>query len=254
MARARNPVTRRIEAVERAVAVLDALAAARELGTNELAREIGVHASSVSRLLATLEAGGLVVRIAETGRYRLGLRLAELGHVALGGFDLRELARPHLRALVARTGETATLSVPGEGEAITIDFVQSPQFVASIARLGRPSIGHATAVGKVMLAFGGGEATGGSLQRFTEATITEPAQLAREIERVRDQGWAAARSEREPDLNAVAVPVRGGTGDLVAILGLQGPGPRFVGRAMDDARDALRVEARALAAALGWRE
>src|SRR5262245_57385208 len=142
MSAARRPHARRVEAVERAVAVLDALADAAELGTNEIARRTGINASSVSRLLATLAGAGLVDQVDETGRYRLGLRLVELGNAALARLDLRELARPHLRALVEATGETATLSVPGERDAITIDYVQSPLSVQSVARLGRPSVGH----------------------------------------------------------------------------------------------------------------
>ena len=144
---------RHVAAVERAIAVLEALADG-ELGTNEIARRTGLNASTASRQLATLVEGGLVEHRADTGRYRLGLRLVELGNAALGRLDLRELARPHLRVLAAATRETVTLSVPGERDAYTVDFVQSSQSVRSVAQLGRPSIGHATAAGKVVLAFG----------------------------------------------------------------------------------------------------
>src|SRR5688572_21535343 len=154
MARTGQPSARRVAAVERAVALLDALAAGGERGTNELARSTGLSASTVSRLLATLAAGGLVEHVPATGRYRLGLRLLELGGAALAGTDLREIARPHLQALARATGETATLSAPAEGQAVTVDFVQSAASVQSVARLGRPSIAHATATGKVLLAFG----------------------------------------------------------------------------------------------------
>ena len=85
-------------AVERAAALLGTLAAGGgELGTNELARRTGLHPSSVSRLLATLVDAGLVEHVAETGRYRLGLRLVQLGNAVLARLDLREVARPHLR-------------------------------------------------------------------------------------------------------------------------------------------------------------
>src|SRR5919202_774183 len=156
--RARDNVrakTRPVASVERALALLDALAAHPEgLGVNELARRIGVNASTASRLLATLE-GARIVQRAPGGPYRLGLRLVALADGVLAGLDVRELARPRLRELVARTGETATLSVPGGAEAVTVDFVPAESSVVSVARLGRPSVGHATAVGKVMLARGG---------------------------------------------------------------------------------------------------
>src|SRR4051812_10772679 len=144
---------RTVASVVRALALLDELGAATDgLGVNELARRIGVNASTASRLLATLEAGGLVERAAGGGPYLLGLRLVALADGVLARLDVRDLARPRLRALVAATGETATLSVPGSFEAVTVDFVAAESSVVSVARLGRPSVGHATAAGKIVLA------------------------------------------------------------------------------------------------------
>ena len=154
MARTGQPAVRHVAAVERAFAVLDALSDGGELGTNEIARRTGINASTVSRLLATLASARFVEHVPESGRYRLSLRLIELGNAVLGRLDLRALARPHLQALVRETGETATLSAPGEHDAITVDFAHSSSVVQSVAQLGRPSVGHATAAGKVMLAFG----------------------------------------------------------------------------------------------------
>ena len=254
MARTRTPAARRVAAVERAVAVLDELAREPvELGTNELARRIGVNPSTASRLLATLEAARLVQHVPATGRYRLGLRLLELGNAALGRLDVRALARPELERLVEETGETATLSVPGERDAVTVDFVLSASSVQSVARLGRPSVAHATAAGKVLLGFGDIPPPGAPLQRFTPRTLTDPVKLAAEVERVRAQGWAEAAGERERDLNALAAPVFGADGRLAAILGLQGPEGRFDRRARRAAVAPLLARARAVSEALGSR-
>src|SRR5947207_14392945 len=168
MARTGQPAFRLVGAVQRAFNVLDVLAEAdTELGTNEIARRTGINASTVSRLLATLVAGGLVEHVQDSGRYRLGLRLLQLGNVVLARLDLREIARPHLHALVAETGETATLSSPGQRDAITVDFAQSDASVQSIAQVGRPSIRHATATGQLMLAFGRAQLPAGRLQAYT---------------------------------------------------------------------------------------
>ena len=253
MARTGKPAVRHVAAVERAVGVLEALAdEGGELGTNELARRTGVNASSVSRVLATLSAGGYVEHIEETGRYRLGLRLLQLGNVVLGNLDLRQVARPHLESLVEETGETATLSVPGERDAVTVDFVQSGSSVQSVARLGRPSVAHATATGKVLLAFGGVPLPTGRLERFTPRTLADPHKLASAVERVRAQGWAEAAGERERDLNAVAAPIFGAEGRLAGILGLQGPDGRFDRLARRAAVDSLIGRANAVSKALGW--
>src|SRR5262245_41021759 len=102
---------RPIAAVERAMAALEVLGHG-PAGTVAVARALGVSPSSASRLLATLEGGGLVAREPQSGRWRLGLGLARLGDAALAGLDLRGLARPLLVSLVETTGETATLSLP----------------------------------------------------------------------------------------------------------------------------------------------
>jgi len=246
------PDGRRIAAVERAAAALDLLAGQEELGTNDLARRIGVNPSTASRLLATLEAARLVEHVPASGRYRLGLRLLELGNTALARLDVRAVARPHLEALVAETGETATLSVPGERDAVTVDFVQSGSSVQSVARLGRPSVAHATAAGKVLLAFADIPLPSGPLERFTRRTVTDRAKLAAEVERVRRQGWAEAAGERETDLNAAAAPVFGADGRLAAILGVQGPEGRFDRPARRSAIEPLLGHAQAVSNGLGW--
>ena len=254
MPRTGKPAVRTVAAVERALAVLDAVAEAEDVGTNELARRTGINASTVSRLLATLAARGLVRHVEETGRYRLGPRLMQLGSAALAGLDLRDLARPVLTALAAETGETATLSVPGEPDAITIDFVQSSSSVQSVARVGRPSIAHATATGKVALAFGGADLPAGPLRAYTNRTTTDRAVLGTELARVRVRGFAEALGEREDDLNAIAAPVFGARGELVAIVGVQGPESRFDAAAVRQASAALLDRARTLSVSLGSAE
>jgi DNA-binding IclR family transcriptional regulator len=244
-----------VGSVARAIALLDALAESDDgARVNELARRIEVNPSTASRLLGTLEAGGLVER-APGGPYRLGLKLVALSDRVLGQLDIRDLARPRLTWLVQETGETATLSVPGGGEAITVDFVPSASSVVSLARLGRPSVAHATAAGKAMLAFGPpvGSPLGSDreLTAFTERTITDPKALAEELEAIRAAGVAEAVGEREPDLNALASPVFGRGGELIAILGLQGPAARLPAAKRRALREPLRAAATELGRSLG---
>ena len=250
MARTGQPATRQVAAVQRAIAVLDELAAARaELGTNEIARRTGINVSTISRILATLTSGGLVEHIAVTGRYRLGVGVIRLASAAGERLDIRSLAHPHLAELATRTQETATLSVPGGHEAITLDYVQSPLSVRSVAEVGRASAAHATAVGKVYLAHGG-IIPDGPLAAFTERTIVDHDVLQAEVARVRERGWGQALGEREEDLNAVAVPVLDPAGQLVAILGVQGPAVRFSPRVMRTAVELLRERAGQISATL----
>jgi IclR family acetate operon transcriptional repressor len=214
--------------VARALGLLEELRDDEQgLGVNELARRIGVNASTASRLLATLESFGVVQRDGH-GPYRLGLALVTLADRVLSRLDLQALARPILVELMERTGETATLSLPGEREAITVDSVPSRSSVVSMARLGRPSVSHATAVGKVMLAFGGGPLPRDrDLIALTKRTITDRTELANEVAVVRKRGYGTVFGEREADVNAIAAPVFDRSGALAAILGLQGPANRL---------------------------
>jgi IclR family acetate operon transcriptional repressor len=231
--------------------LLDALAESGTLGTNQLARRTGMSASTVSRQLGTLLDGRLVEFVEETGQYRLGVRLVQLANAVLTRLDVRNVSRPHLEALVADVGETATLSVPGERDAITVDFVPTDRYVQGVTRLGRPSIGHATAAGKVMLAFTG-RTPEPPLTAYTPETITDPARLTDELARVRERGWAEAFEERETGLNAVATPVLDSRGGLEAIVALQGPTPRFGRTASRRAVPELLRCTSAISTELGW--
>jgi IclR family acetate operon transcriptional repressor len=248
-------VSRQLGSVERAVALLEALAAAPgPLGTNELARRTQINASTVSRVLATLLDAGFAERERGTQRWQLGLRLVHLGNAALARLDLRDLARPLLEQLVRETGETATLSLPAQGEGVTVDFAPSPHSVSSRAEIGRASVAHATAVGKLVLAHTPGAlaALAEPLERYTPRTLTTLAEIERAVAEVRAAGVAEAAGEREPALNAIAAPVLADDGRLVAVLGLQGP-DRFDADARRAAAPPLARAAALLAATAGLR-
>jgi IclR family acetate operon transcriptional repressor len=122
---------RTVSSVARALKLLEELRDSEAgLGVNELARRIGVNASTASRLLATLEASGMVERDPSGGPFRLGLALVTFADRVLSRLDVQALARPLLVELMEQTGETATLSLPGERETITVDSVPSRERAA----------------------------------------------------------------------------------------------------------------------------
>ena len=252
MARTGQPSSRDVEATVRAVQVLDALAEGGELGTTEIARRTGISASTVSRQLGTLARLGLVEHAPASGRYRLGVRILRLANAVLGRLNVRDVARPTLEELVQQVGETATLSIPGDGDAITVDFVPSEHYLQGVTRLGRPSVGHASSAGKVMLAFGNVPLPRVKLTTYAPRTITDPVALADEIARVGEQGWAEAVDEREVGLSAIAAPVWGIGGELAAIVALQGPTSRFDETARHAALPLMLASTRKISVALGW--
>ena len=250
MAKTGQPSTARVASARRSLAILDVLAEEPSLGTNEIARRLGTSASTTSRQLATLVEAGLVEHVPVTGRYRLGIRLVALATSVLARLDVRAIAHPHLEDLAEQIGETATLSVPSDPDAITVDVVRSPRYIQDGSQLGRPSIAHATAAGKVMLAFDS-VASQRVLQAYTPRTITDPRRLAAEIERIRRRGWADAFEEREIGLNAIAAPVWSNDGALAGIIALQGPIPRFGRAPARAALPILRERAVVISAELG---
>jgi DNA-binding IclR family transcriptional regulator len=250
MAKTGQPSRQRIASTRRSFEILDVLAEGGLLGTNEIARRTGSTASTVSRQLGTLVAARLVEHEPDSGQYRLGIRLVELASAVLRRLDVRATARPHLEALAAEVGETATLSVPGEPDAITVDLVRTHHYVQGATQLGRPSIAHATAAGKVMLAFAG-RLPKPPLRAYTPSTITSLPELERELEVVGERGWADALEEREEGLNAIAAPVFASDSTLAGIVALQGPVPRFGRAAARKALPALRAHAEAISRELG---
>ncbi|MGB9594124.1 MAG: IclR family transcriptional regulator [Anaerolineae bacterium] len=226
MANRRDPS---VQSVERAIAILQAFSRERpERGVSELARELGVHKSTVYRLLATLERRGLVARNPETERYRLGLELLTLAAQVVEHMDVREIARPHLRDLSERCQETVNLAVLHEGQVMDLEqFAPPVRSVKNIGWVGRRMPPHCTAAGKVLLAHLPPDKLERFLQshldRLTPRTITDPARLREELDRVRAQGYATAEEELEDGLNALAAPIHDHTGAVVAAVSLAGP-------------------------------
>lgn len=256
MGRTNQPARRTLQSVDKALALLWAFeGASGELGVGELARTTGLGASTVSRLLSSLVAGELVTYNAANGRYSLGFGLVRLAALVTGRLDLSAAARPHLHALVESLNETASLSVFGGEQALTIDFVPSARAVVSMVRLGRPSLVHCTSVGKLLLAYQPQSVLerllAAPLPRFTPRTIVDAEALRAELAQIRAQGYALAEEEREAELNAIAAPVYAARGHVVAALGIQGPAHRFDHTSMLHALPLLCAEAAALSHELG---
>jgi DNA-binding IclR family transcriptional regulator len=203
-----------------------------ELSVTQLSQMLGVHKSTVSRLLATLNEEQIVSRDAETGKYRLGIGLLELaGRVALHA-DLRQAARPFLRRLSEITQETVNLAVMESGESVNIEqAVSFERHISGIGWLGRRTPLHASSTGKVLLAYQNEETISALLQHqlasFTEKTITDPEALRDELAKIRLQGYATGLEELEIGLNAIAAPVWDHYGEIAAALSVTGPSPRL---------------------------
>lgn len=215
------------QSVERALRILPVLARG-PAGLGPVADELGVHKSTALRLLRTLHGQGFVYRQAD-GRYRLGARLFALAAEAVENLDVREVAHPHLVALNKATGHTVHLALLQDDEVVYIDKVESRYPVRMYSRIGKPVPLTVAAVAKLLVA-DLPEAERRSLAeridypRYTARSTPDAAAFLRELDLVREQGWAADFGGHEESVNCLGAPVRGPGGRVVAALSVSAPG------------------------------
>lgn len=254
-----NEVTPRykVQVLDRALGLLNELAnGPSEPTLVELSERVQLHKSTVHRLLAVLEQHRFVEKTSN-GRYRLGLRLFELGSRAVEDLDLRSLARPHLEKLAYEASETTNLCALNEGEVLYLDKVEPSRSVRMACTVGRRMPAHCTGVGKLMLAFRPECEVDAILQRFgmrslTPNTITTPAALRTELEIIRRQGFALDCEENEQGVNCIAAPVRAFSGQVIASISLSGPAFRVNETTIETLTSAVVAAASALSADLGY--
>jgi len=247
-----------VQSIERALTLLEALEDSRgEVGIAELSKRVGLHVSTVHRILATLVERGYARQNPETGRYALGAKALHLAESYLGQMDIRRVARPVLERLSQETGETATLVILDRREALYLDKVESPQSLRIFSRIGRRAPLHSTAVGKVLLADRSKAQVDallgrGPLERLTKHTITSVIHVRRELEKVRDQGFALDREECEEGACCIAVPIHNAQGEVEAALGISAPTTRLTPRRMEDLIPIVLRTGREVSAQLGF--
>lgn len=212
--------------VHRALSLLKVFTDERPTWTlTQLASHAGVSKATAHRLLAALEGEGFLTRSPRGAGFRLGPELIVLGSRALRSINLRELAHPEMESLARTTGEDATLEVLMGQEVLIIDEVRGASLFGMANSIGTRWPPHATATGKVLLAFSAPSppVTTGAFHRFTHKTLASWEELSRTLEGTRNQGFATNIEELEPGYVAVAAPIRDQGGNAVAAISLGGP-------------------------------
>lgn len=226
------------------------------ISVSEMARKIGVHRSSASRLAATLHAMGFLTRATEVGHYRPGPELIRLGRLAARDIDLAEQALGPLRRLVEQTGETGHIGMLDGTEAVTIAVVDGWQTVRMHSHVNKRSPASCSSLGKSLLSGFPDEQIremfdGRELPARTPTSITTLPGLLRELALIRQLGYARDNEELEPGLSCVAAPIRDADGAVVASLGLSGPAARFTPEVLAEVAAAVRQAAAEATIAMG---
>lgn len=197
------------------------------LGVTEISRRVGLHKSTVSRILATLEDNALVERHPTSGRFRLGVGVIELASPMLANLDVRRVARPSLEELTRATEETTGLLVWSKGAAVSVEQVASPRKVKHTIPLGTQFREHVSASVKVFLA----EAPPSEIQqlidrglpRYTERSVIDPDEYLEILQRVRQLGCAVNDGETSDEEVGIAAPIRDHRDRAVAAILLSAP-------------------------------
>ena len=248
-----------VQSVSRALDLLDAVVRSEgSVGVSELAASSGLPIGTVHRLLGTLAAKGFVRHDPEARRYSPGHAAFDLAARVRRQNGLPDQAEPYLRELVGLTGESANLAILDGDAAMYVAHVASSRTVRMFTEAGNRAPLHASGTGKVLLANLPDERREAllgqlALQRHTAQTIADPGELRRELDRVRRSGVALDNGEFEEGVSCIAVPVRDGSGGVVAAVSVSGPASRLTRARAESLAPRIREVAAALSGALGSR-
>jgi IclR family transcriptional regulator, KDG regulon repressor len=227
-----------------------------EIGISDLAKRLGLAKSTVHRLASTLLDQGMLEQNAGDGKYRLGLALFELGTLVRRKMDFTMEARPYLRTLMEKTGETVHLAILDHDSVLYIITHESKQALRMGSKVGTRAPVHSTAVGKALLAFQPREEIARIIARGLPASapnsIVDVKALQRELELVRARSYAVDDEESEVGLRSIAAPIRNDSGNVIAAISIAGPVHRMTRKTLLGWVRELVAAADAVSQRLGW--
>ncbi len=247
-----------IQSIERAAAILRLLSGRnRRLGVVDISGELGLPKGTVHGLLRTLQHVGFVEQDPETGKYRLGAALLHMGSSYLDGNELRTRALNWSDSLAARTQEAVRIGTLHDGQVLIVHHVFRPDDSYQTLDVGSLLPAHATALGKVLLAhhpYVAAELARKGMVSYTDQTICDLERLERELEHVRERGWAAEYGELSPSQVSLAAPIMDRRGLTVGAMAIFGPPERLLaaraprGELLTHVREAAQSVSRELGA------
>jgi IclR family transcriptional regulator, KDG regulon repressor len=249
-------MSEQLSSVARTLSVLEAFNYAEPvLGVSELARKLDMSKSSVHRALSTLLEAGYVTKTPDD-RYRLGLKLHELGQRVVSGMRLHEVAHDPLERLRQQSGEAVHLAVLDGIDVVYIDRFESPGLARTFKRLGRRVAAHSSSAGKCLLAFGSHEQVSAvidtGLPRKGPRTVTSATMFLAVLAQIRVDGYVISIEENEKGISSVGAPVFGRDGSCIAAVSLVGPTSRFQGDMLDGHGRHVRQCANKISTLMGY--
>ena len=247
-----------VQAVSLALQVIEALAfAERPQGITELAKTLGTTKTRIFNYLQTLVEHGYAVQEPDTERYRVGVRVSQIGGAVANEFNLLSLSREPMQRVQQAVGYTTVLSKFDGATLYTVEQIEGITLLKISVRIGYVLGLHSSAQGKVVLAFGPPQLLENTIARGlssdTKATVTDPEKLRREVRAIRSRGWAFTAGETRVGVNALAVPIRDRAQQLVASLAIMAAADDLPQRAIEQALPHLQQAAGEISAGLSAR-
>ena len=245
----------KVQVLDRAINILEFIGqqSSGEAALPELSAAMKLHKTTTHRIAHVLESRGLLRRGLDSNRYRLGLHLYDLGCQALDHVNIRDEARPLMTRVAYEVGETVHLALLDRAEVLYIERVEAQRSLTMGSKLGARNPVYCTALGKAILAYSA-EAevdrtlAGLRMEARTRNTITNVLTLKRELERIRERGYAIDDEEIEEGIRCIAAPVLGAGDRAVAAISVSGPSSRItpdryqmIGKTMMNAAQELSV-------------
>jgi DNA-binding IclR family transcriptional regulator len=221
-----------VQSVDRALAVLEILARDGHAGVSDIAEEMGIHKSTVSRLLGSLVSREMVHQNSDRGKYQLGFGILRLASSIPGRLSLVQEARPVMESLADQFKETVNLAVLRSNYAVNVDQAMGPSTLATYDWVGSLTPLHATSSGKVLLAALSVDERDRILKETglparTPRTITNRAKLENELISIARNGYGVTLEEFEIGINSMSVPVYNHQGTVIGAISISGPAFRF---------------------------
>ncbi len=222
-----------IQSIDRALQVLELFSLEKpEWGITEISKALNIYKSNVHNVLTTLAEKGFVIKDSKTDKYKLGIKFFELGSIVIKNMDLRKIAHPYMEKLLKEFNETVHLGILVEGEILSIEQEESGQSLSPRIFIGKKAPLHCTGVGKAIMAYLPKDKFAFTIKemgliRYTEGTISNEEELEKELEKIREQGYAVDNMEHEEGVRCVAGPIRDYTGKVSASLSVSGPAFRI---------------------------
>jgi IclR family KDG regulon transcriptional repressor len=220
---------RLIQSIERAADVLELfLSVNQELSVKEISEKLGLSKSTVHGIIKTLEFRGYLQQNPDDLKYKLGMKLFELGNQVSQQFDLGKIARPIIKDLVEKLEETVHLVIFERGEAIYIEKLDGPHALRIYSQVGKRAPIHCTGVGKAILAYQTEEdqeqlLSSTPLESFTEHTMTDKEEIKKQLQTIREQGYSIDDEEIELGLKCVAAPIFNHHGKAIGAISCAAP-------------------------------